>query len=132
MSDGSFAWDVYVPQGGSTEPMTIEGLEQGRQYLDVMDPVGMKDRLERLSLSNWLICIDKALAKGGFARSDVDYLATLLVKRSAHDYSGLGTGSQSRTHQISRGIRPSRPERPDTLIGTGPRGKPPQGTATWC
>ena len=86
MSDGSFAWDVYVPQGGSTEPMTIEGLEQGRQYLDVMDPVGMKDRLERLSLSNWLICIDKALAKGGFARNDVDYLATLLVKRSAHDY----------------------------------------------
>jgi 3-oxoacyl-[acyl-carrier-protein] synthase-3 len=51
-----------------------------------MDPVGMKDRLERLSLSNWLLCIDRALEKGGYARSDVDYLATLLVKRSAHDY----------------------------------------------
>ena len=86
MSDGSFAWDVYVPQGGSAEPMTVTGLKEGKQYLDVMDPVGMKERLERLSLSNWLICIDKALAKSGYARADVDYLATLLVKRSAHDY----------------------------------------------
>jgi 3-oxoacyl-[acyl-carrier-protein] synthase-3 len=86
MSDGSFAWDVYVPEGGSAAPMTLEGLREGRQYLDVMDPVGMKERLERLSLSNWLVCIDKALAKGGFGRADVDYLATLLVKRSAHDY----------------------------------------------
>lgn len=86
MSDGSFAWDVYVPEGGSAAHMTPEGLTEGRQYLDVMDPVGMKERLERLSLSNWLICIDKALENCGMERSDVDYLATLLVKRSAHDY----------------------------------------------
>jgi len=86
LSDGSFAFDVYVPQGGSAEPMTVEGLEEGKQYLDVLDPVGMKERLERLSLSNWLLCIDKALDKCGFTRNDVDYLATLLVKRSAHDY----------------------------------------------
>jgi 3-oxoacyl-[acyl-carrier-protein] synthase-3 len=86
MSDGSFAWDVYVPQGGSAEPMTPEGLAAGRQYLDVMDPEGMKARLEKLSLTNWLRCIDTALAKAGFGRADVGYLATLLVKRSAHDY----------------------------------------------
>mgnify|MGYP000116419090 FL=1 len=86
ISDGSFAWDVYVPQGGSAEPMTSEGLRKGLQYLDVLDPAGMKERLERLSLSNWLVCIDKALAKKGYTRADVDYLATLLVKRSAHDY----------------------------------------------
>ena len=86
MSDGSFAWDVYVPQGGSVEPMTLEGLAEHKNCLDVMDPVGMKERLEKLSLSNWLVCIDRALAKEGFERSDVDYLATLLVKRSAHDY----------------------------------------------
>jgi 3-oxoacyl-[acyl-carrier-protein] synthase-3 len=86
MSDGSFAWDVYVPEGGSAAPMTVAGLREGRQYLDVMDPEGMKDRLERLSLSNWLVCIDRALEKNGCTRSDVGYLATLLVKRSAHDY----------------------------------------------
>jgi len=86
ISDGSFAWDVYVPQGGSAEAMTVEGLKAGKHYLDVLDPVGMKERLERLSLSNWLLCIDQALAKSGLERADVDYLATLLVKRSAHDY----------------------------------------------
>lgn len=86
LSDGSFAWDVYVPAGGSAAPMTPEGLAAGHNYLDVLDPEGMKKRLERLSLSNWLLCIDKALAKCGKTRADVDYLATLLVKRSAHDY----------------------------------------------
>jgi len=86
VSDGSFAWDVYVPQGGSAEAITLEGLKAGKQYLDVLDPVGMKERLEKLSLSNWLLCIDQALAKSGLERADVDYLATLLVKRSAHDY----------------------------------------------
>jgi len=86
MSDGSFAWDVYVPEGGSAAPMTLEGLKAGRQYLDVLDPVGMKERLEKLSLKNWMSCIDQALAKCGYSRTDVDYLATLLVKRSAHDY----------------------------------------------
>jgi 3-oxoacyl-[acyl-carrier-protein] synthase-3 len=86
ISDGSFAWDVYVPQGGSAEPMTVEGLNEGKQYLDVLDPVGMKERLEKLSLSNWLYCIDQALEKSGLKRADVDYLATLLIKRSAHDY----------------------------------------------
>jgi 3-oxoacyl-[acyl-carrier-protein] synthase-3 len=86
MSDGSFAWDVYVPLGGSAAAMTVEGLAEHKNYLDVMDPVGMKDRLEKLSLSNWLVCIDRALAKTGHSRSDVDYLATLLVKRSAHEF----------------------------------------------
>jgi 3-oxoacyl-[acyl-carrier-protein] synthase-3 len=86
ISDGSFAWDVYVPQGGSAEAATAEGLNAGKQYLDVLNPIGMKERLERLSLSNWLLCIDQALAKSGLKRADVDYLATLLVKRSAHDY----------------------------------------------
>jgi len=86
ISDGSFAWDVYVPSGGSASPMTKQDLQESRQYLDVMDPEGMKDRLERLSLSNWMLCIDRVLAKCGYQRSDVDYLATLLVKKSAHDY----------------------------------------------
>ena len=86
MTDGTFTWDVYVPQGGSAAPMTTEGLREGKQYLDVLDPEGMKSRLDKLSTSNWLLCIDKALEKGGYTRADVDYLATLLVKRSAHDY----------------------------------------------
>ena len=85
MSDGSFAKDVYVPSGGAAQPMNLEALAKRRQYLEVFDPEGMKDRLERISLSNWLFCIDKALEKSGYTRKDVTYLDTLLVKRSAHD-----------------------------------------------
>jgi 3-oxoacyl-[acyl-carrier-protein] synthase III len=85
MSDGSFAGDVYVPAGGSAEPMTAEALAKHRQYLDVFDPEGMKNRLEKVSLANWLFCIDKALAKSGYGRQDISYLDTLLIKRSAHD-----------------------------------------------
>ena len=33
-----------------------------------------------------MLCIDRVLEKCGYQRSDVDYLATLLVKKSAHDY----------------------------------------------
>jgi 3-oxoacyl-[acyl-carrier-protein] synthase-3 len=96
ISDGSFAWDVYVPQGGSAEPMTADGLKEGKQYLDVMDPEGMKERLDQLSLKNWLECIDQALGKSGYRRSDIGYLASLLVKRSAHDYlmAQLGLDSE--------------------------------------
>ncbi len=85
MSDGTFAHDVYVPAGGSACPMTPEYLKKRRQYLEVFDPEGMKKRLEKISLSNWLFCIDKALEKSGYTRKDVSYLDTLLVKRSAHD-----------------------------------------------
>ena len=85
ISDGSFAFDVYVPAGGSAEPMTADGLKRRCQYLDLPDPEGMKDRLEKKSLANWLLCIDKALEKSGYGRRDVAYLDTLLVKRSAHD-----------------------------------------------
>jgi 3-oxoacyl-[acyl-carrier-protein] synthase III len=85
ISDGTFAFDVYVPAGGAAEPMTADGLKNRRQYLDLPDPEGMKERLEKKSLSNWLLCIDKALEKSGYSRKDVSYLDTLLVKRSAHD-----------------------------------------------
>jgi 3-oxoacyl-[acyl-carrier-protein] synthase-3 len=95
MSDGSFARDVYVPAGGSASPMTPEALEKNQQYLEVFDPEGMKERLEEKSLSNWLLCIDKALEKSGCTREDVDYLATLLVKRSAHDYLVSQLGLES-------------------------------------
>jgi 3-oxoacyl-[acyl-carrier-protein] synthase III len=85
MSDGTFAFDVYVPAGGSVNPMAPEDLARGRQYLEVFDPEGMKERLEKVSLVNWLFCIDKALEKSGYGRKDVSYLDTLLIKRSAHD-----------------------------------------------
>lgn len=86
MTDGSFSLDVVVPAGGTVEPLTPEGLERRRNYLDVPDPEGMKQRLDALSMRNFLRVVDQALARGGRARSEIGYLNILHMKRSAHDY----------------------------------------------
>jgi 3-oxoacyl-[acyl-carrier-protein] synthase-3 len=44
----------------------------------------MKARLNEVSMPNWLACIDKALAKSGATRADIDFLNVLHFKRSMH------------------------------------------------
>jgi 3-oxoacyl-[acyl-carrier-protein] synthase-3 len=46
----------------------------------------MKERLDALSMQNFLGVVDDALAKSGFSRGDVDYLNILHMKPSAHQY----------------------------------------------
>lgn len=84
ITDGSFAQDVLVPVGGTKQPLTPELLEQGRYFLDVLDPEGMKERLEEKSLRNFLRVIREATEKSGFRTDEIDYLAILHMKRSAH------------------------------------------------
>ena len=84
--DGSFSLDVIVPAGGTMEPLTAEAIAAGRNRLDVPDPEGMKERLDTLSMQNFLRVIDEALAQSGHTRADIDYLNVLHMKRSAHDF----------------------------------------------
>ncbi|MFW9800023.1 MAG: 3-oxoacyl-[acyl-carrier-protein] synthase III C-terminal domain-containing protein, partial [Candidatus Thorarchaeota archaeon] len=86
ISDGQFSEDVYVPAGGTVMPTTCETLEQRLHYLDVTDPEGLKDRLDRLSMSNFLKVVDESLEKSGYSREDIDYLGLLRMKRSAFEY----------------------------------------------
>ncbi|WP_236939113.1 3-oxoacyl-ACP synthase [Evansella clarkii] len=86
ITDGSFSEDVYVPAGGTKQPLTGELLESGAYQLDVLDPEGMKQRLEQKSMDNFLEVIRQSLAKSGFSESDLDYLAILHMKRSAHNH----------------------------------------------
>jgi 3-oxoacyl-[acyl-carrier-protein] synthase-3 len=86
ISDGSFSNDVMITVGGAAKPITKQALLNNEYRLTVVDPEGMKKRLEMKSLSNWLISIDKALEKSGYTRKDIDYVSMILVKRSAHDY----------------------------------------------
>ena len=45
----------------------------------------MKNRLNEVSMPNWLACIDRALEKsGGRTRADIDFLNVLHFKRSMH------------------------------------------------
>lgn len=70
LSDGRFSLDVVVPPGATC--------------LDVPDPVGMKHRLDPVSLPNFLAVIDAALAQAGLTRLDAGFLAATHMKRSMH------------------------------------------------
>ncbi|EDL63833.1 3-oxoacyl-ACP synthase [Bacillus sp. SG-1] len=86
ITDGSFSEDVVVPVGGTKSPLTAESLAAGLYQLDVPDPEGMKGRLEKKSMDNFLKCIREALRKSGCTQEDIDYIAILHMKRSAHNY----------------------------------------------
>lgn len=86
ITDGSFSEDVVVPVGGTKEPLTVDHIQEGRYILDVLDPEGMKLRLEQKSLSNFLKVIRQSLQKSGYSENNLHYVAMLHMKKSAHDY----------------------------------------------
>jgi 3-oxoacyl-[acyl-carrier-protein] synthase-3 len=54
-----------------------------------MDAQKMKDRLNAVSMPNWIKCIDEALRKSGYTREDFSrdgYLGILHIKRSGHEW----------------------------------------------
>ncbi|WP_216828378.1 3-oxoacyl-ACP synthase [Alkalihalobacterium elongatum] len=86
ITDGAFSEDVVVVAGGTKQPMTKQALEKKLNYLDVLDPEGMKRRLEEKSMKNFIKVIQRSLQKSGYVQNDIDYLGILHMKKSAHDY----------------------------------------------
>ena len=86
ITNGRFVDDVYIPAGGTIQPITPKSLEQGDNFLDVPDPEGLKDRLDKYSMNSFVRVIDNALKQSGYSRKDIDYLALLHMKRSAFEY----------------------------------------------
>lgn len=86
ITDGSFSEDVVVVAGGTKLPISKEAIDARLNYLDVLDPQGMKLRLEQKSMENFLKVIKESVQKSGYSVSDINYLGILHMKRSAHDY----------------------------------------------
>lgn len=96
ITDGQFAEDVYVPGGGSGIPMTTAGgdipptaceiIEKKLNYLEIPDPESMKNRLDKLSMANFVKVIDTAIRDSGYTRKDIGYLGLLHMKPSAFEY----------------------------------------------
>jgi 3-oxoacyl-[acyl-carrier-protein] synthase III len=91
ITDGSLSRDVGVWYGGTEHPIEslpeaeLAGLRaRGNLSLRVFDSEHMKARLNEVSMSNWLACIDKALEKSGATRADIGFLNVLHFKRSMH------------------------------------------------
>ncbi len=91
MSDGSMSKHVIVPASGTMQHPTDAAVEQKQFFFDLVEPELMKNRLNQVSMDNWMHCIDEALRKSGssedgrpYTRADVTFLNMVLVKPSAH------------------------------------------------
>ena len=84
MSDGSMARDAGVEIGGIENPINGTNVDEAYKSLRLMHPEHMKNRLNEVSMSNWMKCIDKAFEKSGVEKNKLDYLAVLHFKYSMH------------------------------------------------
>lgn len=87
ITDGSMARDAGVEFGGTEKPISQENLDVAYQSLRVFNEKHMKDRLNEVSMKNWMRCIDVAFEKSGIRKTDLTYLAALHFKPSL--YFGL-------------------------------------------
>lgn len=86
MSDGSLARDAGVEIGGTINPITCKNIDQAYKSLRLMDAEHMKDRLNEISMKNWINCIDTAFEKSGIDKKELGYLAVLHFKYSMYKY----------------------------------------------
>ena len=77
LSDGTLARTAGVEIGGSCNPITKENVDIAYKSLKLMDAKKMKDRLNDVSMKNWLTCVDESLRKSNLSRDDIDYLGIL-------------------------------------------------------
>lgn len=89
--DGSMSNHVIVPASGTVQFPTDENVAKGLFYFDLVEPEAMKNRLNEVSMDNWVKCVDEALRKSGrkadgtpYTRSDLDFLNMVLIKPSGH------------------------------------------------
>ncbi|HQV29393.1 MAG TPA: 3-oxoacyl-ACP synthase [Thermoflexales bacterium] len=90
ITDGSMSKHVLVPASGTVQFPTDEAVKRGLFKFDLVEPEAMKNRLNAVSMDNWLKCVDEALRKSGprpdgrpRGRADLGFLNMVLVKPSA-------------------------------------------------
>lgn len=99
-TDPTLANTVRVPVGGTVTPLNSANADQYK--LRVAEPELMKTRLEQVSMPGFMEVIQGALGQAGYTAADLDYLALLHMKPSAHKamLEGLGL-SESQTIYLS-------------------------------
>ena len=91
ITDGSLSLQVKVPSGGSVD------MNGGYRFLDVADPSAMKERLDEVSLPNFVARAEGALERSGATLADVSFLCG--CTRSAR----CTTSSSGRSGSTRRG-----------------------------
>ncbi|MDW7667561.1 MAG: 3-oxoacyl-ACP synthase [Bacillota bacterium] len=85
ITDGRFAEDVACYQVGNISFNKNGSKLCNEIMLDVKDPESMKEKLDPISLKNFLGVIDKSLEKSGYNKMEVDYIAPIFMKKSMLD-----------------------------------------------
>jgi 3-oxoacyl-[acyl-carrier-protein] synthase-3 len=90
ITDGSLSLQVKVAHGGSV------AAGDGYPFLDVEDPGAMKERLDEVSLDNFVRAAEGALERSGAGLGDVAYLCGIHMKPSMHSalLAALGLGPE--------------------------------------
>jgi 3-oxoacyl-[acyl-carrier-protein] synthase-3 len=86
VTDGTLARDAGVEFGGTCKPITKDNADIAYKSLRVFNEKHMKDRLNDVSMNNWMHCIDRAFEKSDVDKSQMGYLAGLHFKRSMYEY----------------------------------------------
>lgn len=97
IADGYMSKHVIVPASGTVQfpnPQAMaapQGVTETDFYFDLVEPDLMKDRLNAVSMDNWVKCVDEALRKSGprpdgapYTKADLDFLNMVLIKPSGH------------------------------------------------
>jgi 3-oxoacyl-[acyl-carrier-protein] synthase-3 len=84
ITDGSLSKNILIPASGTVQFPTDEAVAKGLFYINLFDGEEMKDRLNAVSMDNWMHCIDEALSKSGYVRDDIDFLNIIHMKVSAY------------------------------------------------
>ena len=98
--DGSFSRGCVVPVGGNNRwPLQKDDVEQFHFKIQG-DPKAFKTKLGEKTLPNFFWVIRDALKKSGYSQEDINYLAILHFKRSAHDLilTELGLNDEQTTY----------------------------------
>jgi 3-oxoacyl-[acyl-carrier-protein] synthase-3 len=97
MTDGFMSKHVIVPASGTAcfpNPQAMSNPQDVSEedfYFDLVEPEAMKNRLNEVSMDNWVHCVDEALRKSGpkpdgtpYTKADLDFLNMVLIKPSGH------------------------------------------------
>lgn len=82
ITDGSFHNDVKVPAGGSVNFANEKTVKHRQHYIDVSNPLDMKERLDPVSIPNFHKVINRSIHKSGLSINDIHLLLPLHTKRS--------------------------------------------------
>jgi 3-oxoacyl-[acyl-carrier-protein] synthase III len=82
--DGSFSEDCIVPVMGAKK-WPPESADVSRMHFEIEDEEGFKEKLGARTMPNFYQVIRESLAEAGLTERDIDYLAILHFKKSAHD-----------------------------------------------